>query len=109
MKITSRFKLLSRRLILSGLPLLLAGPASADESEIFYMSSVSEVAPNVLFLLDSSGSMDIQVPESDDKMRMEIMQEAFRQVLAEAPSNLNIGLMHYANSPLVDSYQWDFV
>lgn len=66
----------------------------ADDSEIYY-SQADSANPNILFLLDNSGSMSAIVPDSGGKTRMKVMQEAFSAMLTSAPSNLNIGLMRY--------------
>ena len=101
------------RYLLPALPLLLSTVLMADDAEIYYDQSVS-ANPNILFVLDTSLSMECQadanglydkpdntcvnkniVPGSGGKTRMQVMQEAFSAVMSSAPSNLNIGLMRY--------------
>lgn len=72
----------------------LCATAIADDAEIYYSQSVS-ADPNVLFLLDTSGSMDAVLPDSGGKTRMQVMQEVLGEVLSTAPTNLNVGLMRY--------------
>lgn len=64
----------------------------AEDTEVFYSENVSK--PNVMFVLDISGSMGSSVPNTG-KNRMQIMQEAFSGVMAAAPDNVKIGLMNY--------------
>lgn len=70
---------------------------SADDSEI-YSSSASAANPNILFLLDTSGSMkgkDVDDGNGNLKKRLDVVKEVFRDVITNAPPNLNIGLMRY--------------
>lgn len=78
--------------------------AVADDSEIY--SSAKPVAnPNILFLLDTSGSMnseDVDDGKGGKKSRISILQEVFADVLANAPPNLNVGLMRYGGEESAD-------
>lgn len=69
--------------------------AVADDTEIFFSESTSSVNSNVMFVIDVSGSMDADVPDSGGKNRLEVMQDALKTVLSTAPENLNVGLMNY--------------
>lgn len=99
--------------LLPAIPLLFSAALMADDAEIYYSQGVS-VNPNILFVLDTSLSMECKadsnglydkpdttcvnkntVPDSGGKTRMQVMQEAVSTVLASAPGNLNIGLMRY--------------
>lgn len=99
--------------LLPAIPLLFSAVLMADDAEIYYSQGVS-VNPNILFVLDTSLSMECKadsnglydkpdttcvnkntVPDSGGKTRMQVMQEAVSAVLTSAPSNLNIGLMRY--------------
>ena len=71
----------------------------ADDTDIYLHNPNldSSVKPNVLFVLDNSGSMEWTVdkeqpPKDGEKSRMEIMQDAFRDIM-ESSSGLNVGLM----------------
>ena len=75
-------------------PLLLSSIVMADDAEIYYEQSTS-ANPNVLFLLDTSGSMNTELPNSGGKTRLQVMQEVLGDVLTGAPPNLNVGLMRY--------------
>lgn len=71
--------------------------AVADDSEI-YSSTQPAANPNILFLLDTSGSMEqnkINEGVGTPKTRMQVLQEVFADVITNAPPNLNIGLMRY--------------
>ncbi|HPY39442.1 MAG TPA: PilC/PilY family type IV pilus protein, partial [Thiolinea sp.] len=73
--------------------------AIADDSEI-YSSAAPSANPNILFLLDTSGSMDTaDVPGTGAggglKKRIDVVKEVFADVIAGAPPNLNIGLIRY--------------
>ncbi|OQX08183.1 MAG: hypothetical protein BWK73_26100 [Thiothrix lacustris] len=79
----------------------------ADETEIFFADRSDEVPPNVLFLIDASGSMSQTV--SGTESRMDVLKSSFQSVMNTAPTNLNIGLMHYANHGLGPDYWWSSV
>ena len=74
--------------------LVFSGVVMADDAEIYYEQSLS-ANPNVLFLLDTSGSMNAELPNSGGKTRLQVMQEVLGDVLTGAPPNLNVGLMRY--------------
>ncbi len=73
-------------------------PVLADDTEIFFASpaAVQNTRPNVLFILDSSGSMSSSVG-STGLNRMEHMKAALHTVL-DSVTNVNIGLMRF-NDP----------
>ncbi|SKA92485.1 Tfp pilus assembly protein, tip-associated adhesin PilY1 [Thiothrix eikelboomii] len=71
--------------------------ALADDSEI-YSSAKPAANPNILFMLDTSGSMngeDIDDGMGGKKSRMSVLQEVFADVITNAPANLNVGLLRY--------------
>jgi len=74
---------------------LFAQTAVADDTEIFFSEKTTSVNPNVMFVIDVSGSMDAEVPDSGGKNRLQVMQNALKTVLRTAPTNLNVGLMNY--------------
>ncbi len=79
---------------------LVLTPAWADDTEIFFADTGNEnIWPNVLFIIDTSGSMDEVVYEngvSTGKDRLEHVQDGFRAVL-DRLSNVNVGLMRFSN------------
>ncbi|MEZ5534381.1 MAG: PilC/PilY family type IV pilus protein [Thiolinea sp.] len=109
MKIPRSFKVFSRHLLLASLPLLVPLSVIADETEIFFHNDAAVSDANVLFVLDASGSMGTELSGSGGQSRMAVMQDAFRQVMSEAPPKMNVGLMHYANAKYRPEYQWDSV
>ena len=79
--------------------LLLSTLAWADDTDIYLHNPNldSSVKPNVLFILDNSGSMQYSTggsyyPAADDQSRMTVMQDAFADIMKNS-SNLNVGLM----------------
>ncbi len=72
-------------------------PAVAEDIEIFFGngSSVSGlIRPNVLFVLDTSGSMSSIVQDGQGKSRLTHMKEALTDIIADA-TNVNMGLMRF--------------
>lgn len=77
--------------------------ALADDSEI-YSSSAPAANPNILFLLDTSGSMrteDVPSPQGLRK-RIDVVKEVFSNVIASAPPKINIGLIRYGGEDVND-------
>ncbi|MEE9355516.1 MAG: PilC/PilY family type IV pilus protein [Methylococcaceae bacterium] len=68
------------------------GPLYADDTDIYLGNSGSGVAPNVLFVLDTSSSMT----STDDTgiTRLDRMKTALHTILNQA-DNLNVGLMRF--------------
>jgi len=74
--------------------LLVSGAmTNAEDTEVFYSVNVSK--PNVMFVLDISGSMGATVPGTGGQSRIQVLQSAFSGVLAAAPDNVKIGIMNY--------------
>lgn len=80
---------------------LLAGsPALADDTEVFLgnLSASPESRPNVLFILDTSGSMGTEVAGSQPTMsRLQVLQDVTTDLL-ETTENINIGLMRFSSN-----------
>ncbi|MCR9185674.1 MAG: PilC/PilY family type IV pilus protein [Halieaceae bacterium] len=75
---------------------VLAGSLQADDTEIFFgQVENSEARPNVLFIIDTSGSMDSTVPGTG-KSRLDNMKDGMFQILDEL-NNVNVGLMRFTN------------
>ena len=86
--------------------------AFADDTEIFFGGQASSdvIAPNVLFVLDNSGSMNESICASDDpecwadrdrysKTRMEALQESFENLMNTTRSmSINAGLLRFHNN-----------
>ena len=76
---------------------LLSSTASADDTEIYFSNAGSvnaAVRPNVLLILDTSGSMTNYVPGTG-KTRMQLMKEAMDQIL-DGMEDVNVGLMRFS-------------
>lgn len=75
---------------------LAGGGAQADDTEIYFSagsSSSSPIRPNVLLILDSSGSMDATV-SGTGKTRMQLMKEAMVEIINNM-QEVNVGLMRF--------------
>lgn len=70
--------------------------AFGDDLEIYLGTSSSQVTfkPNVLFIMDTSGSMGAF--DGTDKSRMQRVQDALRDALSNA-TNINAGLMRFSD------------
>ena len=76
---------------------LLAGIATADDTEVYFgqTSPNTDVRSNVLFILDTSGSM--KSTDGGDTTRLDRMKVAVKDMLEQA-DDLNIGLMKFHHS-----------
>ncbi|MEZ5454477.1 MAG: hypothetical protein R3E93_16880, partial [Thiothrix sp.] len=100
----------SLRWLLLSAPLLFATVLMADETEIYFSDKSGEVAPNVLFLIDASGSMNQPITgDALGRTRLGVLKDSFTAVMNAAPANLNVGLMHYANNGLGEDYWWSSI
>ncbi len=73
-------------------------PAQAEDIEVFFSKEASSVAPNVLFVLDTSRSMEAT---EGGKTRLDILKDSLRQVLKpgeEYYKALNVGIMDFGGS-----------
>ncbi len=77
--------------------LVSGAPVLADDTEIYFGggSASSGVYPNVMFVLDTSGSMRNEV-SGTGKSRMATMQEAMNDIL-DTITGVNVGLMRFNN------------
>ncbi len=100
----------SLRWLLLTAPLLFATVLMADETEIYFTDKSGEVAPNVLFVIDASGSMSqVVTGDASSRTRLQVLKDSFQEVMNTAPANLNVGLMHYANHGLGNDYWWSSI
>ncbi len=99
------FRLLSQRttLFLTLFALTFSsGISRADDTEIYFSSGSATgnqsnaILPNVLLILDTSGSMDATV-SGTGKTRMELMKEAMRSIIGDV-QDVNMGLMRFTNN-----------
>ena len=68
----------------------------ADDTEIYLGSSIAQegIRPNVLFILDTSGSMSGNIDSNGD--RLDHMKDAFNQIMGTV-NNINVGLMRFTD------------
>ena len=80
--------------IASALCVSMFSPSYADDTEIFFGQSEDafETNPNIIFVLDTSGSMTNT--DGTNVSRMNRMQNAMRLLLDQA-TNFNVGLMAF--------------
>jgi len=70
-------------------------PVWADDTEIFFGGTTNvSVRPNVLFVLDTSSSMNST--DGGSTTRLDRMKEALRSILNSA-QDINVGLMRFSN------------
>ena len=82
---------------ISSLLVIASNLGRADDIEIYFSpdsvtSSADVIRPNVLFILDTSGSMD--TPTSSGQSRMDDLKDAMETVL-ENLEDVNVGLMRF--------------
>lgn len=71
----------------------------ADDTEIYFTGGGLDAAvrPNVLFILDTSGSMTSTVSGTGGQRRVDVMKDAVKQVLDDV-ADINVGLMRFTNN-----------
>ncbi len=71
----------------------------ADDTEIYFTGGGQDAAvrPNVLFILDTSGSMTSTVSGTGGQKRVDVMKDAVKQVLDDV-ADINVGLMRFTNN-----------
>lgn len=67
----------------------------ADDTEIFFGGSSGTATNNVLFILDTSGSMATD-DEGNGTSRMDDLKEAFKSLLSQV-NGVNVGMMRFSN------------
>lgn len=87
---------LSHTIFAFSITMMSATSTYADDTEIFFGGAANNaVRPNVLFILDTSGSM--KGYDGGSTTRLDRMKDAFTQLLA-GMNNVNVGLMRF-NDP----------
>ncbi|WP_372972604.1 pilus assembly protein [Marinobacter sp.] len=74
---------------------MLGSAAIADDTEIFFTDVDAVVKPNVMLVLDASGSMTSN--KIGDETRLAVMQEATKNLL-DSVSDANVGLMFFGGN-----------
>lgn len=71
-----------------------SNPLSADDTEIFFTQDAeSVVRPNIMFIIDNSGSMRTEVGNTNES-RMDVVQEVTKSLI-DSMEDVNVGLMHF--------------
>jgi type IV pilus assembly protein PilY1 len=73
--------------------------AMADDTEIFFTEKGATVKPNIMFILDTSGSMvnNSVVTDGVSQTRLKVMQDATTGLIDEL-TGVNVGLMSFGGS-----------
>lgn len=66
---------------------------SADDTEVFFTNASSVVKPNIMFVIDNSGSMREAVQGTTDS-RMEVVQKVTKDLI-DSMENVNVGLAKF--------------
>jgi len=76
----------------------------SDDTEIYFSggssstSSSTAIRPNVLFILDTSGSMDNDLTgDPEGRSRIEVLRETMAEIIADI-QNVNLGLMRFTSN-----------
>ena len=76
-----------------------SGSVIADDTEVFFppvdVTDNQTVRPNIMFIMDTSGSMSGKDGKSKD--RLERVQDALVQLLQQMNQNVNVGLMRLSD------------
>lgn len=94
-KITIKIKNIINSTILS--TMVFSPLALSDDIEIYTGSTDTESSVNIMFMLDTSGSMDYDVPGTRDS-RMDQAKEALKAVINDLPGDMKVGLGRF-NTP----------
>jgi len=84
-------------LITSFLLVFSSGAVRADDTEIYFSSGSatdSVLRPNILFILDTSGSMEITASGGSGEKRIDELKDAMESVL-NSINDVNVGLMRF--------------
>lgn len=76
--------------------LFLSVAVQARDTDIYFPDVSNATGHNVMFIMDVSGSMRTQVPNSTQN-RYEAMKDAFNDVLSNMPASVNVGLMNFGS------------
>ncbi|MCG8379400.1 MAG: VWA domain-containing protein, partial [Proteobacteria bacterium] len=87
--------------------LVISGNASAaiiaDDTEIYFSAGTDTsgtvdqtIIPNILFILDTSGSMTASVPQAGGDQRIKVLKDAMKSIINDV-EDVNIGLMRFTS------------
>ena len=91
----NKIKTIIQSTLLSGM--IMSPIVFADDIEIYTGSSDTESSVNIMFMLDTSGSMDYTVSGTRDS-RMDHAKEALKAVINDLPDEMKVGLGRF-NTP----------
>lgn len=101
-------RLLASRIATLLMAALIAAPIWADDTEIFFANTQDgEISPNILFIVDTSGSMSNEV-SGTGKTRMQNVQDALSDLINNL-FDVNVGLMRFSNPGGPVAYQIDYI
>ena len=79
------------------------GALIADDTEIYFSAGTSSagtidqtILPNIMFILDTSGSMGSSVPQAGGDQRIKVLKDAMRQIIGDV-EDVNLGLMRFTS------------
>ncbi|MDC0435237.1 VWA domain-containing protein, partial [bacterium] len=85
-----------------------SSPLFADDTEVFFgqVDSDADPRPNVLFVLDTSGSMNVEEDDNPDDdiapvSRLQSMKQAMYNIL-DTSENINVGIMRFNGRQLLN-------
>lgn len=88
----------TKQVILSAIvSIFISSPLLADDIEIYTGTEDTDSNVNILFMLDTSGSMRYNVSGSSES-RMEQAKDALTEVISQLPGDMNVGLGRF-NEP----------
>ncbi len=85
-------KTLLRHSLVAALSALMVTPAMADDLDVYSSMIAGQQKPNILFVLDYSGSMNDPVPDSGGLARIEVLRNAMADVMNNNFDKINAGL-----------------
>ncbi len=92
---SSSFKSLATSLAAMSYVLASSSAVMADDTEIFFNAAYSvETRPNILFVIDTSGSMGSTPSTGGSLSKLQIVKNAMNQLLTEV-EDVNVGLARY--------------
>ena len=96
---TRKNRFITKPLVAAAAALTITVPATADDTEVFNAILAAQNKPNILFVLDYSGSMDDDVynqdiPDTDTttQSKFEVLNEAVNTLMQDNAGKINVGI-----------------